>query len=333
MVFGIGFTESIILGGVCLFLLVFGAEIVVKKLVALAKYYQIPEIVLAIIVLSIGTSLPELVSHTLASLHILKGTLDYEIASATVLGGNIGSDVVQQTLILGIVVLFAVYHKRDSFLFTHKFLRRDYLPMIFTTLMTLVLAWDGVLSRLDGFVLLGSFVAYIFFIYTQRGPPSRSREGMSENPRKDIFIFLGALIIIVFSAHIILNVVNQVVEKTGIGGSLIGVMTLGIASALPELSTAISGIKNKAYHVSMGTLIGSNVTNPLLAIGAGAALSTYWVPRPLVLWDLPLETLTAAALLVYLLFNRRRMDKGGAFYLIGLYLFYAAIRVIFFAVD
>ena len=130
-----------------------------------------------------------------------------------------------------------------------------------------------------------------------------------------------------------LQVTEVVVTKTGIGGSLIGVVTLGIASALPELMTSISGVHKGDNGIPLGTLIGSNITNPLLAIGGGALISTYWVPRPLVVWDLPWETITGAILWMILWKNKGKMGKMGAYYLIGLYVVYITLRMVFFAID
>ena len=147
------------------------------------------------------------------------------------------------------------------------------------------------------------------------------------------FLAILALVVLLFSSTIVLQLTETIVHTTGIGGSLIGVMSLGIASALPELFTAIQGIRKKASGISLGTLIGSNITNPLVAIGGGALISTYYVPRPLVFWDLPMETISAALLLIWLLFNNRTLKRGGAIYLIVLYFVYAIIRVMFFNVD
>ncbi|OYT27861.1 MAG: hypothetical protein B6U97_00165 [Candidatus Altiarchaeales archaeon ex4484_96] len=86
-----------------------------------------------------ATSLPEIFSHLAASIGILSGSLDYEVASATVLGANISSDVIQQTLILGLVVFFM-----GKLRFKKDFLKTGYLPMITTTLMCIV--WDTTAS-------------------------------------------------------------------------------------------------------------------------------------------------------------------------------------------
>jgi len=92
----------------------------------------------------------------------------------------------------------------------------------------------------------------------------------------------ACLLLIVVSAHFLLSSAENIFGLTGLGGSLIGVITIGVASAAPELFTAVSGIRAKAKGISLGTLIGSNITNPLVARGGGALISTYWVPRHLI---------------------------------------------------
>ena len=337
MIFGmdLGFTWQIIIAVVSMFVLVFGAEEVVERMTSVAVYFGIPDVLIAMSVISIGTSLPEIASHLTASFGILSGSLSYEIASATVLGANIGSDVVQQTLVVGVVILISIIiGSSGEFEFSKEFLEKDYLPMIGTTLMCMVLGWDGIYSRLDGMVLFGTFLSYMWFLFKTRGHRMEHNSEPSDNIVKDITIGLGGMALVLVSAHIILKATETVVAVTGLGGSVIGVASLGVISALPEMMTAIQGLRHKAEGISLGTLIGSNITNPLVAIGGGALISTYWVPRPLVLWDLPMETFTAAALLVYLLFfSDRKLGWKGGLYLVSLYIFYLAIRFTYFAVD
>ncbi|MFB6217058.1 MAG: sodium:calcium antiporter, partial [Candidatus Aenigmatarchaeota archaeon] len=173
MVFGVtGLLANAVIGFFALVFMVFGAEKVVGKMEGVAKAYGVSEVVIAMTILSVGTSLPELSLHVVGSLNILANPANmdlYRRVSATVLGSNIGSDVVQQTLVLGLVVLSSAFMRgRMGFKFSEKFLVRDYLPMMGTTLMTLILAWDRTLSRLDGFILFGSFVAYMYYLYTTR---------------------------------------------------------------------------------------------------------------------------------------------------------------------
>ena len=316
--------------------LVYGAEELIKSLTALAKSFGVSDVFIAMTVVSVGTSLPEITAHVMASVGILSGFLQYKAASAAVLGGNIGSDVVQQTLIIGIVVL-----GMGGLNFSKEFLKKDYLPMIGTTLITLILSVDvflsdfAVLSRIDGLILLGCFIGYMIFLYKSQSSiihdhPERDE---SKNVPLDVLKVIIGMAAIIVSAHIALQSTQELVNMTGLGGSLIGVVTLGVASAFPEMFTAISALRHKAAGISLGTLIGSNITNPLLGIGLGALISTYWVPAPLYLWDLPMETITAALLLVYLLFHHEKLGRAGGVYLIFLYIFYIIIRFMFFAVD
>ncbi len=415
-----GFAANALIGLLSIILLVFGADRVVQKMEGVAKHFGVSEVVIAMTIVSIGTSLPELALHLVGSIKILlssgvslnlfgvdlttlllgshegalqvlleqgkvstavasESTRTYMETSGTVLGANIGSDVVQQTLVLGLVIISSAFlANRHSFRFSRKFLIRDYAPMMGTTLMTLILAlnWKGVvnylaggalkvsgtLTRIDGLILVGSFAAYMYYLYTTRKEELAQQGDVepSRRPYLDLVIGLLAMGIVIGSAEVFLRVVELAVETTNLSGSMIGVASVGIVSAFPEMITAISGLRHGSEGVSLGTLIGSNITNPLLAIGSGAVISTYAVPRPLVLWDLPMETITAGVLLTYMFSKERvgdilampfrrigmngaaeRLEStenrvisiAGAFLLVLLYFFYLYVRFTYFKYD
>jgi len=415
-----GFAANAVIGLISIILLVCGAEVVVAKMQAVAKHFGVSEVVIAMTIVAVGTSLPEMALHLIGSLNILSSsgaplqifsvdvanvllgshtnatqilvdqgsiaastasnsTKTYLETSGAVLGANIGSDVVQQTLVLGLVIFSsALLANKHSFRFSRKFLIRDYAPMMGTTLMTLILAlnWEGVISflaggplqvsgtltRFDGFILVGSFVAYMIYLYTTRKEElaEQGDTNASKRPVYDLFLGLLAMALVLGSAEIFLQVVEVAVEETGLSGSMIGVASVGIVSAFPEMITAISGLRHGSEGVSLGTLIGSNITNPLLAIGSGALISTYAVPRPLVLWDLPMETITAGIMLVYMFSKEsigdtlakparklglntvadrmeatenRVISIAGAILLIALYFVYIYVRFNYFQYD
>jgi cation:H+ antiporter len=321
--------------------LVLSSNEAVKKLVGIASYFQLSSTFMGMTVISLATSIPEITSHITASVNILTGTLDYKTGSAIVLGANIGSDVVQQTLVMGIVIILA-----GTMYFRRYFLWKSMVPMIGTTIMCIILGVDGIYSRVDGAILFGTFIVYSYYLYKDERKHYKKEDNIHESeeiaenvPKNmkevgvDTLVSLAMIGLTIVAAAIVLQLTELLVNRTGISGSLIGVVTLGLASALPELTTAIAGIGNKEHGISLGALVGSNITNPLVAIGGGALVSTYWVPRPLVAWDLPWETITGAILWAILWFTKGKLKKGHAVYLIILYFVYLFTRAYFFSVD
>ena len=150
----------IIFGALAIILLVVSSNVAVEKLTGLAGYFRLSTTFMGVTIVSVATSIPEIAAHFTASVGILSGALDYEISSAVVLGANIGSDVVQQTLIMAIVILIA-----GKLHFKRYFLWKTMLPMIITTLMCILLGIDGQFSRIDGLILMGSFFGYMYYLY------------------------------------------------------------------------------------------------------------------------------------------------------------------------
>lgn len=357
MAFGFsGVLPNALIGLFSIVLLVYAADKVVEKMQGVAKYYGVSEVVIAMTIVSIGTSLPEISLHVVASVKILLSSgLPFEIfgtdlftffmgshmeilqglaetgldiskaesvylqQSGTVIGASIGSDIVQETLVIGLVIISsALLAQKKSFRFSRKFLIRDYAPMVGTTLITIFLAlnWEGLfqflsggplnvsgtLTRLDGLILVGSFVAYMYYLYTTREEKLAEQGDMkaSERPLIDLSKGLLMMLLVILSADAFLRVVEVAIAETGLSGSMIGVATVGVVSAFPEMITAISGLRQGSEGISLGTLVGSNITNPLLAIGSGAVISTYAVPKPVILWDLPMEVVLAGLPVLYM---------------------------------
>ena len=103
-----------LLGIAMIAVLVFAANLSVKKLVGIAAYFNLSSTFMGMTVVSLATSIPEITAHVTGSVNILAGRLDMQTGSAIVLGSNIGSDVVQQTFILGLVVFLSgtLYFRR-----------------------------------------------------------------------------------------------------------------------------------------------------------------------------------------------------------------------------
>lgn len=323
-----------ILGAFSIIGILLCAKVVVNHLSGLAKYYSFSESLLGLSILSIAVSLPEIGMHLAAGLGIFMGEFDYQLTSSIVLGANIGSSIAQQTLIVGIVVLLV-----GEIQFTQKFLQESYTAVMLASLFTLAIALDGVFSRWDGLWLLLAFVGYLFFVYHrhQRGhlypiPIKKEVELKYTIPVELGIVVIGLIGLFLCSCYTLL-LTEQVVYSTGQEGSLVAVLTLGIAMALPELFVVLHSFKKNATGLALGTLIGSNIVNPLLAIGIGASISKFYVPLPFIHWDLPIQMITAALLLWWIMFNRQHLGPRGGLFLISLYAVYLIIRITVFVVD
>ena len=321
---------SLLIAAAALAVLVKAAGATVDSLVALARHYDVPDAVVASTLVAVGTSLPELGSHLVASLGIVSGTLDPVVASATVMGGNMGSSTVQQTLLVG---LFLVGFGRVTL--SDSFRRATYYPMLAAFALTLLVAVDGRISRLDGLVLLAGFAAYAYWTVSSHSSHDRSEplpDTVSTRPRRDVLVALAGFVLVLGSAFVVLRVVDDLVTTLGLNGSMVGVVTIGLAAALPELTTVVESLRRRTPELALGTLVGSNVVNPLVGFGLGGVVSTYAVPPSVVQWDLPFKLVVGVA---FLLAARRggwvvRRREGA--WLVVAYLVFLSVRFLLFAV-
>jgi cation:H+ antiporter len=309
-----------------LVVLVGGARLAVERLMRVAQRFDVPDVLVAVSVVALGTSLPELGAHVSASLGIVAGEFDYAVASATALGGNMGSSVTQQLLLFGILLL-----AYGRFSLGARLQRDYYVPMVLAAGLLLALAADGTVGRVDALVLLVAYAGYTYYVYSRRERSTQIPATASRNLPLDTAVALLAMAAVFGAAFVAVGAIETVVADLALGGSMAGVVTLGLASALPELSTVVVAIRRRLPNLAVGTLVGSNVVNPLVAVGAGAAISTYRVPEVVLFWDLPFKLLAGVAVLVWL---RVRPDatltrRDGA-YLVALYFVYVGGRLLVF---
>jgi len=309
-----------------LVVLVAAAQKTVDSLISIAKIFDIPDALIAMSIIALGTSLPEIASHVIASIGIVSGQLDPEVISFTMIGANMGSSTVQQILFVGI--LFLAFGPRR---YRSRFFADTYLPMIGSFVLVFALAADGLFSRLDGAVLLLIFLGFLVgsFVYRERtlevDDPGNGQLGF------DIAVATGGFIAIGTSAFFGLRYVEILVNQLQLNGSVVGMISIGFAAALPEFSTIVESIRRDSPYLALGTLLGSNIVNPLVGIGAGALISTYSVPDSLLMWDLPFKFVVGLLLLLWMyLIRNNYAGRREGFALVICYFLYFAVRMLVF---
>ena len=326
-ILGTMLVESLIVfTGVIIILLL--AEIIIKNSIELSKHYGVSGTFIGLTVLSIGTSIPEIMTHIIGSLSILQEPSSINTLSALVIGTNIGSDIFQQNFILPIVGLIG------TIIVIRKNLFVEVGGLIAAALLVWIFSLGGFISRIEGLILLIAYIAYL--IYLKKSRISEKFKALNHLRGREVWmaclLILICFIIMAFVSDKVLGASVKLVESLSISASFFGVIVIGIAAALPELTTALVALKNRQKGMSTGVLIGSNITNPTLALGLGAMVSTYVVPKVVVWYDLPVKILSSL-LIFWFLWRHGALRKKEAVVLIGMFLAYLVIRQMFFPVD
>ena len=319
--------ESLIVGlGVIIILLL--AEIIIKNSVALSKHFGLSGTFIGLTILSIGTSIPEIAAHIIGSIDIVRNPESLNTLSSLLIGTNIGSDIFQQNFVLPLVGILG------TVVVIRKNLNIEVGSLIGAALLVWIFSLGGFISRLEGFILLVAYIAYL--LYLQRSHVKVTYKTENKLAKKDVVV--ASLLVVLcfgvmaFVTELVLDSSTILVASLPVSASFFGIILLGIASALPELTTSLLAIFRGQKDISAGILIGSNITNPLFGIGLGALISTYTIPNVVVFYDLPIKIVTAVFLYFFLM-KGKDLTKKEAVLLIGLFVIYVLLRNVFFPVD
>ena len=262
----------IILIIVALALLITSADFFVEGAKGLARRAGMAEVVIGLTIVSIGTSLPEILVTATAS-----ASSENDPALMDLAIGNIyGSVLVQITLVLGIVVAFKPLEIRPAWL------RRDGLLMLMSIILLTGLLWEGgELSRIEGAILCLIYAVYIMWLLNDTDKIRSDELELVEEIKSTEFSWTGTayftmvvigLAMAVYSANQLVQYACLIAEKLNVPHAIVGTTMSGLGTSLPELTVAMVAVR-KSQGVAIGTLIGSNITDPLLSIGIAAMIS------------------------------------------------------------
>ena len=262
----------IILIIIALALLITSADFFVEGAKGLARRAGMAEVVIGLTIVSIGTSLPEILVTATAS-----ASAESDPALMDLAVGNIyGSVLVQITLVLGIVVAFKPLEIRPAWL------RRDGLLMLMSIILLTGLLWEGgELSRIEGAILCLIYAVYIMWLLNDTDKIRSDELELVEEIKSTEFSWTGTayftmvivgLFMAVYSANQLVQYACLIAEKLNVPHAIVGTTMSGLGTSLPELTVAMVAVR-KSQGVAIGTLIGSNITDPLLSIGIAALVS------------------------------------------------------------
>lgn len=238
--------------------LIKGADFLIDGASGVAKKFNIPEIIIGLTIVSIGTSTPELFISVSS---ILAGHEDFSI------GNVLGSNITNLLLILGITAIITpIYFKSKTKLIE--------LPMcLFFTVVFVILCNIGKqISTIDAVILLICFVFFIIYtIHIGQKNKEQDSERSEITNRKNfiniIYILIG-IIGLKIGGDFVVNNAEKLALRFNISEKIISLTVIAIGTSLPELVTSVLSAIKKEADLAVGNVIGSNIFNMLLVIGA-----------------------------------------------------------------
>lgn len=237
-----------------------GGELFVRGTVGVAAGLRISPGIIAATVAAFATSSPEL---TVSINSALAGT------PRIALGDALGSNVVNVALILAAAVLIApITASRDT-------IKRDFPVALVVPAILAVLLFDGVLSRLDGAVLLALFVAWLAAVVREARRQRSAAVAIvgAHKPLRAVIQGAAGLALLIIAGHLIVAGATGVAQAHGIDAFIIGATVVAVGTSVPELATAVISRIKGHEEVGLGTILGSNIFNGLFIVGVASSIA------------------------------------------------------------
>ena len=316
-------------------LILAGANFLTDGSAALAQRFRVPEFIIGLTIVAVGTSTPELVVSVLSA---LAGKSDVAI------GNVVGSNIFNVFLILGICALIRPLP------LTAGNIRRDIPFGVATSLLLLFLAMDSWYSagavdrigRLDGVLMLVVYVLLMLYTIRATGrtaiPEPAAAAGAASGPDSDAasrpmagwlmaLMIVGGLAGLIFGGELFLDNATALARRMGVSDSLIAITLVAGGTSLPELASSIVSLVKGKSDMALGNVIGSNIANILLILGLSASI------HPLTMGGITVVDLLVVLLSSVLLFlaaftfRRRAVDRWEGVLFLLIYAAYIAYLI------
>jgi len=305
-----------------LFLLIAGGDILVSGSIIIARRLHVSPLLIGLLLIGFGTSLPELSTSVLA---VFRG------APGLAVGNVIGSNVANILLVLGVAaILKPIQLNQDAF-------KRDALFLGLSTVILLISLLKGHISWELGALMCMTLAFYIYHTYkTDKVHVKKLNLPVSHvaiekrfyiSTTLAIILTISGLILVLTGAHFLVNCTIIIAGHLGISEAVIGLTVVALGTSLPELITSIMASIKQESDVALGNVIGSNIYNALLILGATALVMPITAPAS-VQTDVIVMTAATALLLFVGFFNGCIGRKMGIFFLLSYcaYIFYLGIQ-------
>ena len=237
--------------------LVKGADYLIDSATDIARHFGISELVIGLTLVSLGTSLPEFAVSSLAA---FAGHAEIS------LGNVIGSNIYNIFIITALIGFLTRYHFK-----TIEILHRDIVWLLLTSVWVTLIAFSGVISREMGILFISLYLIYLVYLYNHNKKGSHIKE--KNLTLKSYLIFILSLVLIYFGGRLTVTNAVIVAEFLGISKWVISATLIGAGTGFPETITSLVALKKRKLKMSVGNIIGSNIFNILIVLGASAVIN------------------------------------------------------------
>ena len=279
-------------------LLVKGADWFVEGASRLAEKFGIPQLVIGLTIVAMGTSLPEAAVSVSAA---LKGSAEITI------GNIVGSNIMNVLLILGITSVITPIAVQKS---TVKY-EIPFVIIVSALLMGIGLT-DHVVGRGDGVILWVLMICYLLYLLrmAKNGADTGEETEQEEMPVWKMLLFIvGGGVMIVVGSDVAVDAATELARIFGMSERLIGLTIVAFGTSLPELVTsATAAIKGKA-DIAVGNIVGSNIFNILFVVGTSALITPVVYAADFMVDSI--VCIVSVVLLWVLVFKKHRLGRAG----------------------
>jgi cation:H+ antiporter len=248
-------------------ILIKGADFLVDGASAVAKKFNISDMVIGLTIVSFGTSAPELVVNIDAAMH---GENDL------IIGNILGSNIFNTCLILGGAgLIYPMMVQKTTVFKEFPFSVAIILLMFFLANDAMLWGGDNVVSHIDGIIFLSLFLGFLYYVYSSSKNTAGSDGETIENMPiyKSLAFIIGGMVGLVLGGNLVLNNAVFLAEEFGMTKRVIGLTVIAIGTSLPELATSVVAALKKNSDIAIGNVVGSNIFNILLVLGVSASIS------------------------------------------------------------
>lgn len=240
-------------------MLVKGADWFVDGSSGIARKFGIPQLVIGLTIVAMGTSAPEAAVSITAA---FKGSADITI------GNILGSNILNVLIILGLSSVIT------SIAVAKSTIKIDTPFMIGITGLLLVLGLDGKIGLLDGIILLIAFVGYLsyLFVTAKKNKEETDEETKELSLIKALLWTVIGLVLIVLGSDFTVDAATRIAKVLGLSERFIGLTIVALGTSLPELFTSVTAARKGNADIAIGNIVGSNIFNILFVVGLSATI-------------------------------------------------------------